>query len=203
MKEIWKDIVGYEGLYQVSNMGRVKSLGNDGARKEKILKPITNGQGYLLVCLCKDGKTKNFRIHRLVALHFIPNPNNLPTVNHLDEDKNNNCVTNLEWCSSEYNHNYGTRNQRVSEKMTNGKLSIPIVQLDPSSNKVLNVYPSTMEAERNGFYHSSIAKCIKGRYKTHRGYKWQYLHEYLLLKNPKIKEINLFRKQYNRKEVNN
>ena len=110
-KEIWKDIKGFEGHYQVSNFGRVKSIK---FRKERILKPANNGCGYLYVNLSKNGKYNIYLIHRLVALIFISNPNNLPEINHRDEDKTNNKVENLEWCDRKYNMNYGTRTQRQS-----------------------------------------------------------------------------------------
>ena len=111
MEEQWKDIIiekngvtyDYTGLYQVSNLGRVRSLGNDKTRKERILKPKINNKGYLQVILCKNGKVKTFLVHRLVATAFIPNPDNLPVVNHRDENPLNNCVDNLEWCTQKYN----------------------------------------------------------------------------------------------------
>ena len=103
--EEWRDIQGYEGLYMVSNLGRVKSLNYHRTGKERIMKPSDNGHGYLFVVLCKDGKDKNCRINRLVAQAFLPNPDNLPEVNHKDENKYNNCVENLEWCDRSYNVN--------------------------------------------------------------------------------------------------
>lgn len=119
-EEIWKDIKGYEGIYQVSNLGRVKSLPrfhktkNGYYSKVKILTPIKNDRGYLLVGLSKEWKKQKIFVHRLVAEAFIPNPNNLPQVNHINEfEKDNNCVENLEWCSCKYNCNYGTRNSRI------------------------------------------------------------------------------------------
>lgn len=121
--EIWKAIEGYEGLYQVSTEGQVRSLGNNKSRKTKILKQSTDSSGYKQIGLHKNGKCKTYLVHRLVAQTFIPNPNNLPQVNHKDEDKINNHVSNLEWCTQEYNNNYGTHNQRVIEanKEKNGK----------------------------------------------------------------------------------
>ena len=92
MKEEFKEIIGYEGWYWISNLGNVKS-------KFRQLKPCINKDGYYVVNLCKENHTKTFNVHRLVALHFIDNPNNLPQVNHKDECKTNNCVTNLEWCN--------------------------------------------------------------------------------------------------------
>lgn len=122
MTEIWKDIVGYEGLYQVSNLGNVKRLkGYKGRGKgyiveEHLIQPSINSRGYQNVVLCKNGKTKTFSMHRLVAIAFLDNSNNLQQVNHKDEDKTNNCVYNLEWCDATYNNNYGTRNKKCSDK---------------------------------------------------------------------------------------
>lgn len=107
MVEIWKDIKGYEGLYQVSNLGRIKSLGNLQNRKEKLLK-VNIYNGYCIVYLYKNNKKKSYLCHRLVAEAFIPNPDNLPQVNHKDENKLNNRVDNLEWCTSKYNVNYSS-----------------------------------------------------------------------------------------------
>lgn len=116
MNEEWRDIKGYEGLYQISNLGRVKSLGNNKSKKEKILKPRKTC-GYLNVVLSKEGKRNSYQVHRLVAQSFIPNLNNYKEINHKDENKSNNCIENLEWCTREYNVNYGTRIQRASDKM--------------------------------------------------------------------------------------
>ena len=113
-KEIWKDIAGYEGLYQISNIGRVRSLNKgDGIgtgnykRKCKIIKSATNVQRYEIVVLSKKGKRKTITVHRLVAEAFIPNPNKFPCINHKDESRNNNAVENLEWCNYSYNNKYG------------------------------------------------------------------------------------------------
>lgn len=114
-KRVWKDIEGFEGLYQVSNDGKVRSLGNNKSRKTKILKQVTNNCGYKLVGLYKNGKGKFYTVHRLVAQAFISNPNNWPQVNHKNEVKDDNRVCNLEWCTQEYNCNYGTRNERQSK----------------------------------------------------------------------------------------
>lgn len=119
MGEIWKDIEGYEGLYQISSIGRIKALSKKVGRgrqyqvAEKILKPQITPNGYLRLHLNKDGKRKYYSVHRLVAIAFIHNPNNYPQINHKDENKTNNNVINLEWCTPEYNANYGTRNDKI------------------------------------------------------------------------------------------
>lgn len=113
--EIWNDIKGYEGLYQVSNLGRVKSLARQGT-KGVILKPVI-AKGYIHYPLTKDKKTKWYYAHRLVAEQFIPNPDKLPEVNHKDECKANNQIENLEWCTKSYNSNYGTRKERISNTL--------------------------------------------------------------------------------------
>ena len=113
--EEWRDIKGYEGRYQVSNLGRVRSLrDNHGNYREKIRATILNKEGYNYISLYKEGKIKMCLVHRLVAEAFIDNPNNYKEVNHKDENKQNNSVSNLEWCTAEYNCNYGTRNKRHS-----------------------------------------------------------------------------------------
>ena len=117
MKEIWKDISGYEGLYQVSNLGDVRSLNYRRNGELKLLKQATNKQGYKQISLYKNGKIKTYKVHRLVAIAFIPNPNNLPVVNHKDENPSNNNVNNLEWCTVAYNNTYGTRTKRASESI--------------------------------------------------------------------------------------
>lgn len=130
MKEIWKDIKGYEGLYQVSNFGRIKSLervaksnkfGGVRTIKEAILHPTDNGNGYKIVGLRKAGRRKNCYIHRLVALAFIPNPNNLKYINHIDYDRENNKVSNLEWCTQKENVNYSRERMSKPRKVAYSK----------------------------------------------------------------------------------
>lgn len=119
MKEIWKDIEEYEGLYQISNLGRVKSFPRKGTHttKERIIKFAKSNKGYLIAILKNNDVQKAFSVHRLVAKAFIPNPNNLPQVNHKDENKENNNVNNLEWCDNWYNSHYGTRLHRIAKTM--------------------------------------------------------------------------------------
>ena len=168
MKEIWKDIEGYEGLYQVSNMGRVRSLKWG---KVKFLKPTANKYGYLRLYLRKDNSLKKaLLIHRLVAQAFLPNPDNLPMVNHKDENPSNNIVSNLEWCDAKYNANYGNRNKKVAEA-----LSKIVLQIDKNTNVIINIFPSLLEAEKQtGCNNGNICSCCNNRLKTAGGYKWKY-----------------------------
>ena len=169
--ENWRDIEGFEGLYQVSNEGRIKSLGNNKARKEKILKGKKDGSGYLQVNLSKDGKRVWKYIHRLVAETFLENPNHYDQVNHKDEGKTNNSVDNLEWCNSKYNNNYGTRNQRSAEKRRNDpKQSKRVDQIDMVTGEVIHQWESTREAGRNGYNRGHVVNCCNGLRKTHKGY---------------------------------
>lgn len=162
MIEVWSDVLGYEGLYEVSDQGRVR-------RNGKILKPRKNLGGYLLVSLSKNGIVKTAKIHRLVASAFIPNPQNLPEVNHKDENKTNNCLDNLEWCTCEYNQNYGTRNERISEKM-----SRPVLQYDLLGN-FIKEWPSAAKVEEElGIDHSHISRCCSGSRHTAGGFVWRY-----------------------------
>lgn len=179
MIEIWRDIKDYEGLYQVSNWGRVKSLGNGNSKNSKvrILKTSKNKCGYLYVVLCKDGKVKTYKVHRLVAEAFIPNPLNLPQVNHKSENKQDNRVENLEWISASGNTNYGTRNRRVSEKMTNGKLSKEVLQYSLDGT-FIKEFPSTREIERQlNFDNGFISKNCLGKCKSAYGFIWKYKKE--------------------------
>ena len=174
--ETWRAIAGYEGLYEVSDLGRIKSLGNNKFRKEKILKPGKNNWGYLQVCLCKDCHTKRLLVHRLVAEAFIPNPNNLETINHKDEDKTNNVASNLEWMSIKDNINYGTHNKRVSEaRLNHPAFSKKVQMFDKKTGELLATFPSTNEAGRvTGIANQSISKCCNGKYKSAGGYIWGY-----------------------------
>lgn len=113
IEEIWKDIPEYEGLYQISNLGRVRHIN----KYKHILYQKVDSYGYNAVILCKNGKIKYYRVHRLVGMSFIPNPNNYPFINHKDECKTNNIVDNLEWCDNKYNCNWGTRNKRISNAL--------------------------------------------------------------------------------------
>ena len=165
-KEYWKPVLGYEGLYEVSNWGRVKSLR---LGKEQILKPFKTGKGYLQVGLWKNKHRKNYSIHQLVALHFIPNPYNLNEVNHKDENPQNNFVENLEWCTHSYNINYGTRTEKCSKKC-----SKPILQYT-LDGEFVKEWESAIQAEREGGFKSrNITACCKGKRKSQGGFIWRY-----------------------------
>lgn len=181
--EILKDVVGYEGLYKVSNKGNVYSV----ARKDTIgrkcggrtLRPRKHKHGYFHLALHKDGIKKNKLIHRLVAEAFIPNPNNFLEVNHIDENKKNNEVTNLEWCDTKYNVNYGTRNKRVGRKLSKKVKAVNVI-----SGEVIR-FKSTSEAGEKGFSNGNVSMACRGVFKDgkgnlignghlYRGYEWRY-----------------------------
>lgn len=166
IKEYWKPVVGYEGLYMVSNWGRVKSMNYNHSGKERIMKLHPNDRGYLYVELWKNNKRKTFRVHRLVAEAFLPNPYNLPMINHRDENKSNNNVNNLEWCDCKYNNTYGTRIERCSK---------PVVQYT-LDGQFVKVWKGAKQAEREGgFSLKGISMCCKGKQKYHKGFIWKYL----------------------------
>lgn len=173
--EIWKDVVGYEQFYQVSNKGRVRRK-----RDDFVYKSRTFTNGYKNVLLYKDGRWhrtggKSELVHRMVAMAFIPNPNNLPQVNHKDENKENNCVENLEWCTQKYNNEYGTAKERMRTK-----LSRPVVQANLDGS-FIKLWPSAKNAQRvGGYYQATISRCANhdGNSRTHKGYLWIYREEY-------------------------
>ena len=182
--EIWKEIEGYEALYEVSNLGNVKSL-----KRNKIRKLSKDRYGYLFIALSKNDVKKQYKIHRLVAQAFIENPNNYEEVNHKDEDKTNNKVENLEWCNHKYNANYGTAIQRrlLTEKQNPKRKEIIDKRRKSNTNhqntskQVLCVetgvvYPSTHQIERElGFYQQNISNACTGKYKQAYGYTWRYV----------------------------
>lgn len=126
MKEEWRDVEEHKGVYQVSNLGNVRRIEHTETNRsksvrvmrERMLKPRLNTKGYMFVSLSKDDKKKTFYVHRMVAKAFIPNPNNYPQINHKDEDRKNNCVDNLEWCTNKYNCNYGKHRENVRKAVT-------------------------------------------------------------------------------------
>ena len=176
-KEIWKDIEGFEGLYQVSNMNNIKSLertvwDNRGYYRtvhERILKARKNNNDYLQVNLWKDGKAKKYLVHQLVATAFCENPEGYTEVNHINEDKADCRAENLEWCSRSYNLSYNGRAKKVAEKK-----SKPVIAIHKINGLILK-FPSAHEAERQlGIAQNHICACCKGRLKSIGGFYWYY-----------------------------
>lgn len=172
--EQWVDIVGYEGLYSISNLGRIASHHRDEFR---ILHPTTHRTNrYSYVNLCRNGIATLFRVHVLVAKHFLPNPNGLLEVNHKDEDKSNNRVDNLEWCTRKYNVNYGTAQQRRREKQR-ARVSKSVVQYSKTGEYICT-YASISGASRIvGISTSHIVNCCNRRKPSAGNFIWRYLEE--------------------------
>lgn len=177
MNELWKDIPGYDGKYQVSNIGRVRSMWRNNQHKDHIgtvtiLKQTEREDGYMRVALTKNGKRKNYYVHRLVAEAFIPNPDNLPQVNHKSEVKTENYVENLEWCGSRYNSMYGTKIERWRMKKAK-----PVVQTT-MDGEFVRMFKSEEEAERLCGYDSAyISMVCTGRRPSAYGYKFHFAIE--------------------------
>ena len=190
MEEIWKDIKGWEGYYQVSNLGRVRSLervvcdsrGYYRTIPERIMKLTKNDNGYLLVTLCRNNLMRSYHVHRLVGLAFIPNPYGYDEINHIDENKCNNIINNLEWCDRKYNVNYGTGRERQAEKIRGKKQSEENVRKRSKAVIAANketgqtiIFLSAREAGRQlEIDQASICRCCKGKQKSAGGFYWQY-----------------------------
>ena len=186
MREIWKDINNYEGLYQISDLGNIRRLRfiNNTTNKEKIsyLKPWSNGHKYLVVSLMKNGVRKNHYIHRLVAQAFLLNPNNYKEINHKDNNPQNNHKDNLEWCNRSYNVKYSfTHGYHIAPKSMLGKfgynnhLSKPIEQIDVNTGLVIREWANAHEVQRQlKLCRSSISKCCQKKQYTCGGYGWRY-----------------------------
>ena len=178
MSEEWRDIKGYEGLYQVSDQGHVKSLerkvrhwrGGERIQKERILKPSNDRGGYLLVSLCDGEKRKTYTVHRLVCQAFHENPENKPCVNHIDENKTNNCASNLEWCTYAENNTHGTRIARVAKAC-----SKPVGQYT-LDGELVKIWQSPCEAGKQiGLSDSHVSKVANGKLKQAYGFIWRYV----------------------------
>ena len=174
MREKSLDFLGFPN-YSVTDDGRVFSLNYNREGYKREMKPQKDINGYNRMELSIEGKRKKFKVHRLVSLAFIPNPDNLPEVNHKDECKTNNNVSNLEWCSKSYNINYGTRNERCGEKNLNRKDQSRPVKQFTKDGRFIAEYPSIAEVERQtGYINSYISSCCKGRRKSAYNYIWRY-----------------------------
>ena len=167
MDVLWKSIPGYEGIYEVSNTGLIR--GRNGERKTLI-----NSHGYEYIKLCKKGDSKKFQVHRLVAMAFIPNPDNLPEVNHKDENPLNNCVDNLEWCTRIYNNNYGTRNYRAGVAISKAN-RMKVYRFDKNGN-YLDSFDCAETAEKyiGKKIRTAIGRCARGERKSAGGFIWKY-----------------------------
>ena len=177
-KEIWKDIKGFEGIYQVSNLGRVRSLprqtNNQFGKKERILKPWIKRNGYYQIGLRKQSIVKWYLVHRLVYEAFNGSIPEGLQVNHINEIKTDNRLENLNLMTPKENTNWGTRNERCSKKQINGKLSKPVLQFT-LDNILIKEYASTHQVERElGFANGNIVNCCNGKLKQAYGYIWKY-----------------------------
>lgn len=188
-QESWKDIQGFEGLYQISNFGRVKSLPfwhnnrfGGFMTSEQLINGRIDKKGYRYVALGKKDKVMEFKVHRLVAIHFIPNPYNYPQVNHRDENKTNNHVSNLKWCNNQYNANYGTRTDRIIvARGQKRKVRHPdmrkrkVLQYDLDGNFV-RCWECAKDVKKElGIDNGNIGKCCMGKKSKAGGYKWKYV----------------------------
>lgn len=171
--EIWKDIPGYEGLYQASTVGLIRSIdridSNGRFHKGHIFKPSINNWGYQLLCLSKNGVHKTEYVHQLIARTFIPNPLNLPEVNHRDEDKLNNLLYNLEWVTPYENKVYGTRLLKYTKKVLQFSLDGDFIQEWQSVSDITT---------QLNFSKTTLSKCLTGKIKSAYGYIWKYQSDY-------------------------
>lgn len=173
IEEVWEDVEGFEGLYKISNLGRVYSL-----KKDAVMKYKHNNRKYAQITLTKDGKQHYFLVHRLVAMHFIDNPDNLPQVNHKDENKENNAASNLEWCTNKYNALYGTRIERTKnnkdylKSREDMKRKVKGTSFDGEVEVKLN---SIKSARSLGFNTKKIIDCCQGKCEMYKGFKWEYI----------------------------
>lgn len=191
MEEIWKDIEGYEGLYKVSNLGRVKSINRIIEHKrlgtttvqERILSAVDKGLGYMVVGLSKGGKRKTMRVHRLVAKAFIPNPKNFDLINHKDKNTSNNNVSKLEWCDYQYNNTYADHNELSSKS-----LSKPVLQYTMNGKFVARYYGAVEAEKKTGICRVCIRDCCRGKLQSSGGFRWK------LESDNKDMSVPLFRK---------
>lgn len=168
MIEIWKDIKGYEGLYQVSNLGRVKSLNYNHTKKEGILKPQLTCYGYLRINL-KAKRNKIYSVHRLVANAFIPKPKGKTQINHINEIKTDNNVSNLEWVTCKENINHGTGIERRSKKRL-----ISVIAIDLVTREKTNFESIKEASEKTKTSKAHICNCCKSKRNNAGGFKWRY-----------------------------
>lgn len=181
INEIWKELEGFNGQYLVSTLGRLKSIPNKHHKIEYIIKGTISKKGYLQVKLRKNGFSKIYLKHRLIAETFISNPNNYKQVNHINENKLDNSVENLEWCTNKQNCNHGTRTLRMkcTKHSKNQWIKKPIIAI--KNNKVAMRFSSASRATKYGLLQNAICKCCnhKKGYKSYKGYTWEYEENYI------------------------
>lgn len=174
--ESWKNIDGYDGLYKISNLGRVKSSPNKSNHNGEMILKQSDVMGYRCVCLYKNSVAKMFKVHRLVATAFLENTENKPQVNHIDGNKLNNNANNLEWVTASENTKHA--HEKGLAKALKGKDNnriVLVVQINKETNREIKTYYGIREAEREtGVYHSNISRCCKGIVKSAGGFKWEY-----------------------------
>ena len=174
MEEVWRDIPGWEGLYQASTLGRIRSLKYYGGSRIHLKATKLSKNGYVMVTLCRNGEEYTKTVNHLVALTFIPNPNDYPEVNHKDECKTNNAVTNLEWCDHLYNLRYGTGSERAHKKTRK-----PVIQYTIAGDFIKEWESATAIKNELGYDNTLIGRVCAGyaHYNTAYGYKWKYKRE--------------------------
>lgn len=193
VKEEWMPVVGYEGFYEVSNLGNIDSL-NDYNRKQKRkrLKPNIGAKGYSYVVLSNRIKRKTIKVHRIVAMAFIPNPQGFPVINHKDENKLNNCADNLEWCTIKYNVNYGTGIERRIRKT-----QCPVIQLSLQGVEICRYESITDAAKETGSRKGDIVAVCRGKIDKTNGFKWMYVDK-------EMKEASIvFKKERKERTIKN
>ena len=204
--EIWKPVVGYEGLYEVSNLGKVKAIKWHRGEEEKEMRPYTTYKGYLRLRLTKNGKGKQFQIHRLVAEAFIPNPENKPYIDHINTDRTDNTVwlnedgsinyekTNLRWATNKENCNNPISRQNYS-KSNKGKTAVPILQFDKNM-KFIKKWESMADAETSLGIKSRLSEYCGNKYgrKTAGGFIWRYADDYERIPF-KVFDLEIYRKK--------
>ena len=191
MKEVWKAVVGWEGLYEISNLGNVRTLHY---KKPYLMHPVVDSKGYKRISfvLPNSKKYKRYGVHRLVAEAFIPNPNNLPQINHKDENRANNCVDNLEWCTNKYNCNYGSHRKNVSFSRTGlvfSELHIenirkahakvqgkPVIQLSQNGDFIKQFDSMSSASRELNIAPICISKCCNGKIKSAGGYIFKFVN---------------------------
>ena len=203
MTEQWRTAVYdgeiYEGLYKVSNLGRILSLNYRNTGRAELMTPFERKDGYLKVGFWKNGNQKTCLVHRLVAFTFLPNPEGKPCINHKIQGKKGKKInmvifnedgtidkerTSIEWVTAKENNNYGTRNERISKAISKAKKGIPNIKLSKKvlqltlSGELIKEWESVSECGRNGFSQGNVSECCQGKRKTHKGFRWMFADDY-------------------------